>query len=273
MKRFYVIPPIKHMDLANYSECDAVYCLAHLCLKEANPEGYEEYKRFFIDAKKKGMHVILDNSAAEEALVTEMVLFDLTVELDPSEVIAPDVLFNENETRLRTTGFIELLKDQNIVTNIFGVPQGNNPESYLKSYIQMLESDDIEVIGLSKLSVPKSFREITGTESVSVNRRYLIRLLNELNLLRKPIHCLGMRNHNEYEAYQNIPMIRSTDSCWTCLAAMKRIQFTPDSFDDYVCNTPHDYFFKEMTLDEQSLAKRNIDAMIRVIGATNKKPE
>lgn len=270
MKFFYIIPPINHNDLAKETGTNAVYCLAHLCLEAVNPN-WREYRDFFIQAKKDDYWVTLDNGAAEHSLVTEDVLIELTKEIMPSEVIAPDILYDKNLTSKCTISFISRLSDENLLgkVEVFAVPQGSNASEYIASYLEMLNNPDIQTIGLSKLSVPKSFCSITDSHSISVNRRYLVKLLNELQLLQKPIHLLGMRNITEYKAYTNIKNIRSTDSCYTILSAINGIKLDADVVLDVVNETPHDYFFQTLTSKQLELARHNLHQLSKIIEQTN----
>lgn len=266
VEKFFVIPPVKHLDLALYNNMKSLYCLAHLCLPEKNPD-YKEYIDFFKGKANEGYHVILDNSAAEADLVTPETLIALTKEIMPTEVIAPDYLYNESMTLFVLEEFADMMEDENLLgkVKLFAVPQGKTVGEYLRCYICMLENTRVDVIGLSKLTVPKCFAELTDSNAVSVNRRYLIKLLNELDLIKKPIHCLGMRGISEYYAYKNIPLIRSTDSCYTVLGAINNEELKADKIVDTVNETPHDYFFWKLTDKQIKLAKKNINELKKVI--------
>ena len=71
-------------DSRNFNDYD--YCLPHLLDEE---EGYKEY---FLDAKKSGRYIIMDNSLHElgEAYDTERLMYWIN-ELTPDEFIVPDV--------------------------------------------------------------------------------------------------------------------------------------------------------------------------------------
>lgn len=261
--KFYTIPPIQNLNLSKYKS-DRVYCLAHLCLPEVNKD-WKKYRKFFKKAKKDGYWVTLDNGAAEHSLVTEDILIDLVKDLMPNEVIAPDVLYDTVQTIQKTSSFLKEMISNGLLgeVEVFAVPQGSNPKEYLYCYIRMLETPEIKTIGISKLSVPKCFKEITDSNSVSVNRRYLIKLLNELNLIKKPLHLLGMRNITEYKIYKGIKNIRSSDSCYTILSAIKGIKLTDEIRDD-INETPEEYFYKKLTKKEIKLAKENIETLRKI---------
>ena len=88
-----------------------------------------------------------------------------------------------------------------------------------------------------------------------------MKILNELQLLQKPIHCLGMRSITEYKAYKNISAITSTDSCYTVLAACEGISLEVDNISDLISNTPQEYFEANLSAEQLILAKHNIDEL------------
>jgi hypothetical protein len=257
--KFYVIPPVTKLDLTLYNKQNNVYCLAHLCLKKHNPLNYQEYKDFFKKCVKQKKYVTLDNGTAEGNLINNKELIKLVKYIIPSEVVTPDVLYNNKQTIKQTKKFIILMKKNNLLdkTILFGVPQGKTIKEYLESYIWFLNNKDIKVIGLSKLSVPKCFSIITNTFDVAVNRRYLVKLLNELMLIKKPIHLLGMRNPTEYRVYKNIDNIRSTDSCFTVLLATQYKKIDELKPVDFI-ETPHNYFHTVLNKKQLKIAKHNI---------------
>jgi hypothetical protein len=253
--KFFVIPPTAHKELALYS--DGVYVLAHLYLKD------EAYRDFCISQKRNGSYVILDNSAAERALVTEEVLIQITKELMPDEVIAPDVLFDAKQTARNLRTFIMRMDEEDLLdkVKIFGCPQGATMKEWLDCYAIMLVDPNVHVIGLSKIAVPFAFLGKTKDEGIKEARHMAVDALKELGWLQKPIHCLGMGVADEYEKYKGIPQIRSTDSCYSVLAAMNGISFNEGNFTRVP--TPHDYFERRMDTTEITLAQKNIAWMAK----------
>jgi hypothetical protein len=254
---FFVIPPVAHKELALHS--DGLYVLAHLYLK------YDAYREFCLEQKRMGTYIVLDNSAAERALVTEDVLIQITKELMPNEVIAPDVLFDFKQTNFNMFSFIERMDEQSLLgkVKIFGCPQGSTQSDWLDSYYLMLCNKFVDVIGLSKIAVPFAFLGKTNDEGIKEARHKAVDALQELGWLKKPIHLLGMGEADEYQYYKNIPQIRSTDSCYSVLAAMNGISFEDQNFTRVP--TPHDYFERSMDLDQITLAQRNITWMAQAL--------
>lgn len=264
--KFCAIPPVKHLNLSHFG--DMYFGLAHLCVTNPN------YKKFFknLSEGKGGVedrysYIIMDNSAAEHSLVSEKVLLDLVQEICPDEVIAPDVLFDKKKTLENLYTFIEHMQDRDqdygpegllLGTDIFGCPQGANKQEWLDCYKEMLDNPYVRVIGLSKIAVPKCWNNATGDKMIAESRNRCVAELMEKDLIKKPLHLLGMGEHNEFDFYlkNKIPNIRSSDSCYTVLAAINGINF--NSGDTTRIPTTNDYFNVEMSDDQVDLALTNI---------------
>lgn len=264
--KFCAIPPVKHLNLTHNG--DMYFGLAHLCV--TNPE----YKKFFKDLSecKEGLkdrysYILLDNGAAEHSLVSEKVLLDLVQEICPDEVIAPDVLFDKKQTLKNLKSFIYHMQQRDleyspegmlVSTDIFGCPQGANKQEWLDCYKEMLDNPYVKVIGLSKIAVPKCWSDATGDKMIAESRNRCVAELMEKDLLKKPLHLLGMGEHTEFDFYlQNkIPNIRSSDSCYTILAAINGIDFTTGNVDRIP--TTNDYFEVELTKEQVDLAVKNV---------------
>lgn len=262
--KFFVIPPVNFMRLSQYNGQKTAFALAHLCMPTVTAN-YQQYRDFFKARVKEGYHVILDNSAAEGSLVTEDILIDLVREIKPTEVIAPDVLFNKDATLSNLQHFIERMHRQGLLkhTKIFAVVQGSNRKEFLDCYEIMRKNIHINCIGFSKLTVPYCFSKTTRSQSIAVNRNYLINKLNKEGKLSKDIHCLGMREIWEFKAYKNIPQIRSTDSCYTCLAGYRLQRLSLDDKTKIKDGTPHDYFFYNLNRIQYDKCEQNIEEMMR----------
>jgi hypothetical protein len=253
--KFYAIPPNKHLNLTH--EGDSYFVLAHHYVLDKN------YKNFFLNLKetKPSAFITLDNSAAEHSLVTEEVLLDVVKELKPNEVIAPDVLFNRDQTLMNLRSFKIKMRDLGLLehTKIFGCPQGSNKEEWLTCYYKMANDPFVSTIGLSKIAVPKCWNDATGDTMIAKSRNECVKHLYEKGWLIKPLHLLGMGEHDEFEYYlaNNIPHIRSSDSCYTILAAINGIDF--ERGDTTRIPTTNAYFDVELTSEQIDLAKKNIN--------------
>jgi hypothetical protein len=253
--KFYVIPPNSHLDLMDNG--DRYFALAHHFILD------KDYKETFLRLRKErpDAFITLDNSAAEESLVTEDVLLSIVEELKPNEVIAPDVLFDKQQTLANLKTFCEKMKAKGFLkhTNIFACPQGNTTQEWLECYFEMASNPLVSVIGLSKIAVPKCWLNLTGDLAIGISRNMCVQELKNRGWLgMEPIHLLGMGEHNEFDFYleNNTGSIRSSDSCYTVLAAINDISF--EDGDTTRVPTTNAYFHATMTEEQKDLAKRNV---------------
>lgn len=249
----YIIPTLYDLDLMHEGQGNRFFCLAHFYIE------YEHYRQKFLELRKDPNNFItLDNSCAEKELVSEDVLINIVKELRPNEVIAPDVLFNKEQTLANLDSFIKRMRNEQLLqhTKIFGCPQGNTKDEWLDCYKSMMNNLDVSVIGLSKIAVPRCWmNEHSEDVGIMESRRECVKFLVDNFLMQKPIHLLGMGNPTEYEAYSH-KNIRSTDSCYTVLAAWNGIDF---SAGDYTrVPTTNDFYENKLSEEQLELALSNI---------------
>ena len=234
---------------------DRIFVLAHLWVQS------EEYREFIYSLIDEDIDrwITLDNSAAERALVTEDVLIQVCHELMPSEVIAPDVLFDKDATIQNAIDFKARMEKEGLldVTDIFFCPQGKTKEDWLECYEWGLEQDWIQTIGFSKIAVPQAWlSDWKDDQGIKEARHMAYDYLKEKNLLLKPIHCLGQGDPTEFAHYDH-PAMRSTDSVFPVLAASHGQDFNVD----HTTRTPTPHNFLE-TFDmkdvDMSLVESNV---------------
>lgn len=261
--KFYIITPRKHVGILKKIPDAGYFCLAHVALRD------QQYLEFFVEARQQGHHVILDNGAAENSLVSIDDLLRLVWKIHPSVVVSPDALFN----RARTSDLLQrflfdlqyhqsrdpLLRE----TKVMAVPQGRTMSEWIKSYFELVEHPGVDMIGLSRIAV-MVFESFTKKRLVSVNRQAAVDVIRSYQLPTKPTHCLGMRDYREFLAYEDLPWIISSDSAFTGVAAYNGWSLKQAS--TYL-ETPHDYFDLEM--DEKAL-KRFIDNATTLINTYKK---
>ena len=232
---------------------DRIFALAHLWVQSA------EYKAFILDRKEEGYWITLDNSAAERALVTEDILIEICRELMPDEVIAPDVLFDKEETILNARMFKDRMEEEGLLgtIDIFFCPQGETKQAWLNAYNWAINQSWIDVIGFSKIAVPNAWLDnYTDDQGIKEARHMAYDYLKEKGLLVKPIHCLGQGDPTEF-AYYDHPMMRSTDSVYPVFAASLGQDFTID----HTTRTPTPHNFLEtfdMSNVDMELVKSNV---------------
>ena len=251
---FYVISPLSNLEPMKLG--DRLFVLAHLWVQS------EEYRNFIYDQMDEDLvrWITLDNSAAERALVTEDVLIQVVEELAPSEVIAPDVLFDKDATIANAIKFRDRMEAEGLLdcTDIFFCPQGKTKEDWLEAYKWGLEQDWIQTIGFSKIAVPQAWLEdFSDDQGIKEARHMAYDYLKEHNLLLKPIHCLGMGDPTEYSYYDH-PAMRSTDSVFPVLAAAHNQDFNVDHTTRIP--TPHNFLETyDMSQINMDLVKSNVE--------------
>lgn len=235
--KFFVIPPNANKELMDFGSAGH-YCLAHLYLKD------KEYRNFFLERKEAGSFILLDNGAAESSLVTEKALLKIVKELQPDEVISPDVLFDSKATADALISFVKGMGEIGALgfTKIFFCPQGKTKDEWIASYRFGLVHPLISTIGLSKIAVPKAFNGVRLGEDrlIMESRHEAIEFLEANHLISKPIHMLGAGDPREFRKYRNNPLIRSTDSAFSVVAAINDHEWSKGDF--VRIPTPKDYF-------------------------------
>lgn len=236
----YIIPPNSHLELMHLGS--RYFCLAQIY--QSNPE----YRAFFKEMKRLGKWVTLDNGAGDHALITEDILFDAMIDLMPSEVIPPDTLFNKDITLASLDSFIERMKKADLLDKIeiFACPQGKDQSDWIQCYKTMLANPHVKTIGMSKLAIPHAWNgDASKDQGIKEARNAAFFFLKEANLLKKPLHFLGMGDPTEFAFYEGHPMVRSTDSCNVVWSAINDIRFTEGNFTRI--RTPHDYFERQIS--------------------------
>lgn len=252
--KFYLIPPNKHLDMMHLG--DSYFGLAHHYMQDS------DYRKYFIDlrANHPSAFITMDCGAAEDSLVTEEILLDIVEELKPNEVVSPDVLFDKKQTLDNFYSFLLKMEHRKLLshTSVFACPQGKTKEEWLECYYTMVTCPNVTCVGLSKIAVPKCWNNVTGDKLIAKSRNECVAELKKMNFLTKPLHLLGMGEHNEFDYYlkNNIPFIRSSDSCYTVLAALNNISFS--NGDLQRIPTTNAYFDTILTEDQINLSTQNI---------------
>ncbi|MGH3939379.1 MAG: hypothetical protein ACRDTG_12225 [Pseudonocardiaceae bacterium] len=133
--------------------------LTHLVLAQPT------YAGFFQARARAGVSVVLDNSAYELQDTTGAGMAAGPV-LQAAEligaqfVVCQDVLFDGPATLLTTQRFLDTARHQDTAGagwRFIGVPQGRTRAEWLDCYHRLVAMPSIDMIGLSKLSVPRCF--------------------------------------------------------------------------------------------------------------------
>lgn len=254
--KFCIIPPLLNLNLMNQGQM--IFALAQLYLR------HKEYRDFIHAKKQQGWFIIMDNGTGDHDLISSDELLFVTQELMPNEVIAPDILFDKNATIEATKRFVDDMDTLGLLgkVNVFFCPQGTNQDEWLESYQFALDNSYISTIGLSKLSVPQCWlpEGYDQDQNVMEGRHKCYDFLKSNGLLLKPIHCLGAGNPIEFMHYQGDKLMRSTDSCFSVLAAIHNYNWKCGQTTRVP--TPKDYFTNYCLREDQlEIFRDNVEVL------------
>jgi hypothetical protein len=235
---------------------DYDFVIASICQR------LEEYYEFNKLQRRKGRFVVLDNGAFEGELLDEVDLVDIVEDLQPQEVVAPDVIGNRNATFKRSSKFIDLLQRKNIRVQIQVCPQGRNFEEWAESYRELANLPGVSVIGVSYVGhfdCPEDCDYFGDLSAEEVIRLRFFHYLVGQKLLRsdKAHHLLGLFSPGALRWYARYPFIRSIDTSFPVVCALHRtvMNRTTSKFPDKL-----DYGV-QMTDESLALAVHNIEFM------------
>lgn len=178
------IPDLHHLSAVGTIDM----ALAHLVLTEP------AYAAYFRTRAEQGVTVYLDNSAYElqestgAGLPAEPVL--RAAQLTGAHVIVcQDVLFDGPATIAATRRFLDAARHLATTSatrpQFMAVPQGRTRDEWLRCYNQLAAMPGIDLIGLSKLSVPRCFDAPVAEARLACTAHLLARGTS------KPLHLLG----------------------------------------------------------------------------------
>ena len=251
---FYVIPPNSQMELMKKG--DRYFCLSQIYLRNA------EYRAFFKARVAEGAWITLDNGAGDHCTVTKEQVLEIARELQPSELIPLDILFDGKSTLENLKWTLDAMSGDEELKNIevFACPQGKDLDEWLEVYKYMLDNDKVSTIGMSKLAIPWVMSGVKfGDVGIAQDRNDMYKLLMAQGLIYKPLHFLGAGEAWEFEMYKGNEFVRSTDSCFTVWSGMNNQKFGTEEYTRIP--TPHDYFDRIMTDEQIELALHNIEYM------------
>ena len=202
---------------------DYDYCLPHLL------DENEDYKNYFIKAKKSGRYIIMDNSLHElgKAYNTERLIHWIE-ELKPDEFIVPDVWedYKESSKNAFTWSVIDLPEG---VTKI-AVVQGKTLHEAFECY------REYKKIGYKKIafSYGASYYNDICTHpnqdiGKALGRVYVISALHKTGVIKKGdrIHLLGCALPQEFAYYSDMSFIESLDTSNPIMTALEGTTYQP----------------------------------------------
>ena len=178
---------------------DYDYALASLFGKV---DGYYEY---FIQAKKEGRKIILDNGVFEEGKAMEENQYVAYISgLQPDEYIVPDILEDANRT---ISSFEDwLLRWNELPGKKIGVVQGKTIEEFIECYKFMSEYADKIAISFNYIFYQNIYPQqegVTKETKWAQGRLWIVGQLHSLGIwnMKKPHHLLGSAVPCEFQGY------------------------------------------------------------------------
>lgn len=224
MKEFRVahIVPVSHLKDTENNQYHM--CLAHLIEDEM-------YRNHFAAMSRQGKFVLMDNGAAEGAQLQPDKLFKTYEEINPSEIVLPDTLYEAGSTIQKTRNFLKLLQDNGVDTKyrLMAVPQGHNIEEWEACARIFVRDTRINSIGVSKFINVGWKDRYARIKACDI----LDKLFKEYNRTDVEVHLLGCDEGPLivkliHEAHS---FVRGCDSAFTYLQAQagKKMTLEDDS--------------------------------------------
>lgn len=247
------------------------YCYALVHLFEECPKYYD----FFVESKKLGRTVLLDNSIFELGTAFNSDKFaDWITKLQPDEYIVPDVLEDTGNTIKNFDNWLRTYKD--LPGKKIGVVQGKTFKELYDCYSYM--SDKADKIAVS---FDYSYYNLTALGNNKYqqycNGRYkLLRDLIGENIVnyKKPHHLLGCSIPAEFGFYSSFPnvfkFIESLDTSNPIINGMHNIKYGPYGVKDKLDVKLVDFFYIKKIKDEGiSLIEHNINQFKLIVREPN----
>jgi len=203
---------------------DYEYCLPHLL-----DYGDGTYKDHFIQAKKDGRYIIMDNSLHElgEAYTEDRLMHWINV-LEPDEFIVPDVWQNMTSTLVNAKRWSKIELPEG-VTKV-AVIQANNFSEAVESYAILSAHHGYNKIAFSygaSWYAEEMFPHPNPLVGKMMGRILTISNLYKSGIISKSdrIHLLGCALPQEFSYYRDFPFIESIDTSNPIIHGLKGIKY------------------------------------------------
>ena len=203
--------------LASQEFNDYDYCLPHLLDQD------EEYKQYFLDAKKQGRYIVMDNSLHElgESYQWDRLKHWL-YELEPNEFMVPDAWMDYTQTHVYAKYWKQIPMPKKCIA--VAVAQGKDLSDAWKSFRSLKE------LGYQKIAISYGatwyndlFPHANKDLGKALGRMAFISKLVKDKELDKydNIHLLGCAVPQEFGWYRDCKFIKSIDTSNPVMAALE----------------------------------------------------
>ena len=210
-----------------------------LCFTHLLKENDFIYKKYYLDAKRNGRFVILDNGIMElgYSMNTDDLL-SVSLELNPDLVTPPEILNDGMSTLKMTYDFIKIFEKSGLYpkTKILGVAHGATFKDWCITFDELCQIPQIARIGVP-YDIP--FDIYTSTENSNNRLKNLVTRRVELcnwiaeNRPTASIHLFGLAHPSELPIQANHSFVKSIDTSLPVMSAINEIKYEVSNFGPY----------------------------------------
>lgn len=175
-----------------------------------------EYKEYFIQARKDGRFIILDNGLFEGETYNEKQLFNFIEEIKPDIFIVPDSWNNKNKTLNNAIRWKNIESSLPYPSKLMVVIQSESLDEAIELYDYLVNTLQYDHIAFNhSLDMYNNlFPHKNKLVSQMMGRMMLINHLDKFHLLQDKVyhHLLGCSLPQEFAYYQGYSFINSVDT-------------------------------------------------------------
>ena len=247
------VPQIFLEESKNFNDYD--FCLPHLLDKS------HKYYDYFIDVKKQGRYIIMDNSLHElgESYDSDRLLHWIDV-IQPDVFIVPDVWENMDQTLVNAKYWRQFRYPEGV--DLMAVVQAKSYQEATICY-KTLKDMGYKKIAFSygadyyknftiKGTVPQSDYVLKAQGRIEVIKRlYNNNIINKLDY----VHLLGCAVPQEFLYYKDMPFIKTIDTSNPIMAALDGTKYSSFGLDIKPISNINSHFFMKKDENYQKYLK------------------
>lgn len=232
------------------------------------------YEKAIVNTK---LPIVLDNGLFENHVPEPLQsLIKKAIKINATHFFVPDMLYDTKGTKESLQNAILTVKKmkKNLskeklknFPKIAAVVQADNDKDYWKQLREFNQNPEVEMIGLSILAIPKSFKRNIRKYDITKSRMYLLRKMKQetkaFGYKWKPCHLLGLGNSYEdvFYAAKHCPFVVSNDTSSAFWNGVQRKSLVGKNCEVSGGKTkiPVDFNFKIITSLQQDKIQKNID--------------
>lgn len=242
----------------NYNDYD--YCLPHLL------DQSEEYRNFFLKAKKEGRYIVMDNSVHElgTPLDTAQLLKWIDI-LEPNEFIVPDYFFDKTRSIVEAKHWSKIVIPEKTIK--VAVIQAKSIAEAVECY------QTYKDLGYKKIAFSYSALYYIGicphpndNLAKALGRITVISKLFDMGVISKTdrVHLLGCCVPQEFGWYKEMPFIESIDTSNPIMATIDGMVYQYCGLTDKPKSKIDDVLNIDIEMIDLSLLTHNIEMFRKI---------